>query len=163
MTSNGDKKHRLLNENGLTLVEILAAILILSLVLLSFMAMFTQSAKYTAHNRETLSSVEIAEDVIGKIRMTNDFTELGNLKKITVTNGVTNRVDVSATDAFKGLDPIEVINSGNSNYKVFLTMKAAPTNINTLKRVEIEVKPINATIKDSKPFKTEIFIEVSGL
>ena len=151
------------NEKGLTLVEILAAILILSLVLLSFMAMFTQSAKYTAHNRETLSSVEIAENIIGKIRTTNDFTDLGNLKKITVTNGITNSVDVSALDAIKGMDQIEVLNSGNSNYKVFLTMKAAPASINTLKRVKVEVKPINATIKESKPFETEIFIEVSGL
>lgn len=56
------------NENGLTLVEILAALVILGIVLVSFMSFFTQSAKFTAVNYEKLTAVQVAEDVISNVR-----------------------------------------------------------------------------------------------
>ena len=56
------------NENGLTLVEILAALVILGIVLVSFMSFFTQSAKFTTYNYEKLTAVQVAEDVISNVR-----------------------------------------------------------------------------------------------
>ncbi|MCJ1908635.1 type IV pilus modification PilV family protein [Planococcus ruber] len=56
------------SQKGLTLVEILAATVILGIVLISFMSFFAQSAKFTVHNSEKLTAVEVAEDVMGEIR-----------------------------------------------------------------------------------------------
>lgn len=56
------------NEKGLTLVEILAALVILGIVLVSVMSFFTQSAKFTAHNNEKLTNVQVAEEVIAEVR-----------------------------------------------------------------------------------------------
>ncbi|TWT08388.1 type II secretion system protein [Planococcus sp. CPCC 101016] len=56
------------NEKGLTLVEILAALVILGIVLVSFMSFFTQSAKFTTYNYEKLTAVQVAEDVISNVR-----------------------------------------------------------------------------------------------
>ena len=61
------KKH-LKNNSGLTLVEILAALVLLSIVLVAFMSFFTQSAKFTAHNYETLTAVQVAEQVVAEVR-----------------------------------------------------------------------------------------------
>lgn len=61
-----DKK--LFNQKGLTLVEILAAIVILTIVLLSFSSFFIQSAKNTQYNKEKLTSVEVAEEVVAEVR-----------------------------------------------------------------------------------------------
>lgn len=61
------KKH-IKNNEGLTLVEILAALVLLSIVLVAFMSFFTQSAKFTAHNHETLTAVQVAEDVVAEVR-----------------------------------------------------------------------------------------------
>ncbi|MFC6037849.1 prepilin-type N-terminal cleavage/methylation domain-containing protein [Paenisporosarcina macmurdoensis] len=145
-------------QNGMTLVEILAAILIMSLVLITFMALFIQSAKYTAHNRETLTSVEIAENIIGKVRLSDDLTGLGLLKK--------ENIEVTAKDAFNDVDDvddkIEVVNGGDSNYNVFLTIVNSKVKLPTLKRIKVEVNSKNPSVKNSKPFETEIFIEVSS-
>ena len=55
-------------EEGLTLVEILAALVILGIVLVSFMSFFTQSAKFTTFNYEKLTAVQVAEDVVANVR-----------------------------------------------------------------------------------------------
>lgn len=64
-------KWKLQNEKGMTLVELLIAIVLLGIVLVSFMSFFTQSAKFTAHNNEKLTAVQVAEDVIAEVRQGN--------------------------------------------------------------------------------------------
>ena len=142
------------NENGLTLIEILAAIVIMSLVLICFMAVFTQSAKFTAHNRETLTSVEITENIIGKLRLSDDLTGLGLLKK--------GDIEVTPEEAFRDGGKIEVVNGGDSNYVVFLTIGDSEVELSTLKRIKVEVNSKNPSVTNSKPFETEIFLEVSS-
>lgn len=141
-------------QNGMTLVEILAAILIMSLVLITFMALFIQSAKYTAHNRETLTSVEIAENIIGKMRLSEDLNGLGALKK---DDSV-----VTSEAALTNGGKIEVVEGGNSDYEVFLIVKDFLVGSSKLKRIEVEVKSKNPTVNQSKPFSTKIFLEVSS-
>lgn len=59
------------NNNGLTLIEILAALVLLSIVLISFFSFFTQSAKFTKYNNDKLSAVQVAESVVAQIRPDN--------------------------------------------------------------------------------------------
>lgn len=61
-------KWKFQNEEGMTLVELLAAIVLLGIVLVAFMSFFTQSAKFTAHNHEKLTNVQVAENIIGDVR-----------------------------------------------------------------------------------------------
>lgn len=61
-------KNLMQNEKGLTLVEILAALVILGIVLVSVMSFFTQSAKFTSHNNEKLTNIQVAEEIIAEVR-----------------------------------------------------------------------------------------------
>lgn len=62
-------KKALFKENGMTLVELLAAIALLGIVLFTFMSIFTQSAKFSAHNQETLTAVQVAEEIVAEVRI----------------------------------------------------------------------------------------------
>ncbi|MGB6407875.1 MAG: prepilin-type N-terminal cleavage/methylation domain-containing protein, partial [Planococcus donghaensis] len=86
-------KRLIKNERGISLVEILAAVVILGIVLVSVMTFFTQSAKFTASNHETLTAVQVGEEVVAKVRGVKSLTELtvspekftGNATKVTST------------------------------------------------------------------------------
>lgn len=56
------------NEKGLTLIEVLASLVILSIVLISFSSLLLQATKHTKYNKEKLTEVDVAEQVIGDIR-----------------------------------------------------------------------------------------------
>lgn len=82
-------KKQLQSENGMTLVELLAALVLLSIVLLAFFTFFTQSAKFTQHNKEKLTAVEVAEDVVADVRNGNyqesiEFIKNGYMVTITI-------------------------------------------------------------------------------
>ncbi|AIY05107.1 hypothetical protein Plano_1142 [Planococcus sp. PAMC 21323] len=62
-------KRLIQNERGISLVEILAAVVILGIVLVSVMTFFTQSAKFTAHNSEKLTNIQVAEEVVAEARV----------------------------------------------------------------------------------------------
>lgn len=49
------------NEKGLTLVEVLASIVILSIVVTTFLLVFTQTAKTTLQSEETVDATYIAQ------------------------------------------------------------------------------------------------------
>lgn len=61
------------NEDGLTLVEILASLVIISIVLISFSTILLQAAKHTKYNKEKLTEVDIAEEVVGEMREANSI------------------------------------------------------------------------------------------
>ena len=61
-------KNFIRNDKGLTLVEILAAIVILSIVLITFTNFLFQSTKYTKLNKEKITAIEVAEEVISEVR-----------------------------------------------------------------------------------------------
>lgn len=67
-------------QQGMTLVELLAAIALLGIVLFTFMSIFTQSAKFSAHNQETLTAVQIAEQVVSDVRDLEAISELDGVK-----------------------------------------------------------------------------------
>jgi len=72
------------NEKGFTLVEILAAMTILVIVLISFFTMFSQSALFTRSNEETLRATNLANramDIMradGSLERENQLTALIN-------------------------------------------------------------------------------------
>ena len=56
------------NENGFTLVEVLASLTILFIVFISFFTVFTQSALFTRSNEETLQATNLANRAMDVMR-----------------------------------------------------------------------------------------------
>ena len=65
------------NCNGLTLVELLVTIVILSIVLVTFMSIFPQSMKLSKTTEEKLAAINIAEIVLSdfKNNVKNDLKD----------------------------------------------------------------------------------------
>ncbi|WP_017755977.1 type IV pilus modification PilV family protein [Calidifontibacillus oryziterrae] len=61
-------KHQRNKQVGFTLIEVLAALVILSIILLSFFSFFSQSALFTQKHRENLIAINLAQDTIVAIK-----------------------------------------------------------------------------------------------
>jgi len=136
-------KRLIKNERGISLVEILAAVVILGIVLVSVMTFFTQSAKFTASNHETLTAVQVGEEVVAKVRGVKSLTELtvspekftGNATKVTST---TLHPEFSIT-----------------------VEKTQGVVTSKLQKVKITVLSKNNTSNPNSAFTTEMFYEVN--
>ena len=141
------------NDKGLTLVEILAAIVILSLVILAFMTFFTQSAKFTMHNQETLTAVQVAEDIVAKIRDKNSFEDLLG---VTLNNIPADRL--KGSELQNGI----YFYAPSSKYNVTITLADASTPVKAyLRKAKISVMPTGESKIGNTPFETEIYFEVT--
>ncbi|WP_394119702.1 prepilin-type N-terminal cleavage/methylation domain-containing protein [Planococcus donghaensis] len=146
-------KRLMQNEKGLTLVEILAALVILGIVLVSVMSFFTQSAKFTAHNNEKLTNIQVAEEVIAEIRPLN-FTLNNN--------------NMPARD--KVLEQLVEYESLNDNtyqtekynpYKVVVELREGPSGLEKqLKKALVIVESPADTGISTPTFSTEMYFEV---
>lgn len=58
----------LLNKNGLTLIELIAAITILSIVIISFLSFFSQYIMFSTKVEDKLTAVNIAEKVLNTVK-----------------------------------------------------------------------------------------------
>jgi len=122
------------DERGLTLVEVIASIVLITIILLSFFSFFINSAKHTKFNEEKLSSIEIAENIIGDIR--------------------SNPASYSTNVTNKKVEDTKV----PSDYKAYITIVNGPNTL--LKKAKIEVKPATGTEIKKSPFTTYIYYEV---
>lgn len=137
------------NNEGLTLVEILAALVLLSIVLITFMSFFTQSAKFTANNQETLTAVQVAEDVVAKVRDIQSLTEL-----------TAEPEPGFELEKFDGDENFVSSDTFHSDYHVSIKKEGAIV-ASKLQRVVITVLPKEKVIDSSSPFTTEMYIEVN--
>lgn len=60
-------KHILQNDEGLTLVEVIASIILISIILLSFMALFLQSNKTTVTSNDIVDATYVAQKEMEEI------------------------------------------------------------------------------------------------
>lgn len=58
------------NEKGFTLVEVVASIVLITIILLSFAQLFIQSNKTAAYNNEMLVTINLADAMLAKARAT---------------------------------------------------------------------------------------------
>lgn len=134
MMKGGSILRYLKEEHGMSLVEVVASIVLITIILLSFFSFFINSAKHTKYNEEKLSSIEIAENIIGIIR--------------------SNPASYSTNVNNKKFESSKV----PSDYIAYITIVNGPNDL--LKKAKIEVKPsIGKGIKKS-PFTTYIYYEV---
>ena len=118
-------------ERGVSLVEVVASIVLVTIILLSFFGFFVNSAKHTKFNEDKLTSIEIAENIIATIRS----------NPIEYRNNVSNKeVNVS------------------SEYISSITIIDGPNAL--LKKATIKVKPMTGKGIKQSPFITHIYYEV---
>ncbi|EGA88719.1 hypothetical protein GPDM_13986 [Planococcus donghaensis MPA1U2] len=136
-------KRLIKNESGISLVEILAAVVILGIVLVSVMTFFTQSAKFTANNHDTLTAVQVGEEVVAKVREVKSLTELtGSQQKFT-------------GNATK-------VTSGTLHPEYTITIEKTQGVVKSkLQKVRIVVLAKNNASKPNSAFTTEMFYEVN--
>ncbi|WP_066292820.1 type IV pilus modification PilV family protein [Bacillus sp. FJAT-29937] len=127
------------NEKGLTLIEILVAITLLSIVLITFFTIFIQSAKFTHYNKEKLTAIDVGEKVVGDIRNLSSYKQLLQ-KGYRLENGV-----------------FYVNDTTYAEYKVKIEIKEIISS--KLRRIKIDVTSIpQSNIADSF-FTTEMYIK----
>ncbi|ANU12762.1 hypothetical protein B481_0539 [Planococcus halocryophilus Or1] len=131
------------NERGISLVEILAAVVILGIVLVSVMTFFTQSAKFTASNHETLTAVQVGEEVVAKVRGVKSLTEL-----------------TVSPEKFVGT--ASKVTSATLHPEFSITIEKTQGVVKSkLQKVEITVLSKNNTSNPNSAFTTEMFYEVN--
>ncbi|WP_033543613.1 type IV pilus modification PilV family protein [Planococcus sp. CAU13] len=132
---------QLKNNDGLTLVEILAALVLLSIVLITFMSFFTQSAKFTASNEETLTAIQVAEDVVAKVRDIKAFEEIE----------LFNNFEEGENDSYINKDSYYL-------YEVTVKKENRVDDLD-LRRVTISVLSTSNRDIKNKAFNTEMYFE----
>lgn len=141
-------KWKFQNEEGMTLVELLAAIVLLGIVLVAFMSFFTQSAKFTAHNHETLTAVQVAEEVVADVRNLNAVIALKDTKNYKLKN---NYIEDKTTYEQYVITVVE------ENLEV--PSQSNPVQKLLLKKAKVSVKSKPGYGINEPEFKTEMYLQ----
>ncbi|WP_226036522.1 type IV pilus modification PilV family protein [Aquibacillus saliphilus] len=86
-----------LNNNGFTLVELLAAITILSIVIISFLGFFSQSTLFSSKTDDKLTALNVAERILSEVK--NDPTKIPYEPEYIEVNGKLYFPDVTMPSA----------------------------------------------------------------
>lgn len=57
-----------LNDKGLTLIELLVSLALISIVIVTFLSFFSQSVLFSSKSEDKLTAVNIAEKVIAELK-----------------------------------------------------------------------------------------------
>ncbi|KGR84826.1 PulJ/GspJ family protein [Lysinibacillus odysseyi] len=90
------------NENGISLIELVASIAIVSIVLISFAQLFIQANKASVHNNEKLVTINLADAALAKLQ-SETFT-----KKPAITNMNDYFIDTTEKDPIKKRPPLAI-------------------------------------------------------
>lgn len=77
-------------ESGFTLIEVVASIVIITIILLSFSQLFIQSNKTAAYNNEKLVAINMAEAELERLKMSPFSEHLPQIDSTKVYNFETN-------------------------------------------------------------------------
>lgn len=97
------------NDNGFTLIEVIASITIITIVLISFSQIFIQSNKTASINTEKLVTINLADAMLAKVRA-KSYT------KITLTSATVQDYFINRTKTYKKLmdPPLEIELNGRT-------------------------------------------------
>lgn len=96
------------NENGISLIELVASMAIVSLLLISFSQLFIQANKASVHNNEKLVTINLADASLAKLQ-SETFT-----KKPALTNPNDYFIDPNEKDPAKKRPPIAIVMNGKT-------------------------------------------------
>ena len=131
-------------ERGFTLIEVVASIVIIGIVLISFSQLFIQSNKTAAHNNEKLVTINLADAALVKLK-SESFT-----KDASITDVNQYFVDNSESDRTKKKPPLE-INMNGKKYEVSYTASQSNTNVTNSKYSEKDLDLIKVVVTVTAP------------
>lgn len=118
------------NEKGFSLIEVIASIVIISIVLLSFFQLFIQTNKTAVSNNEKLVVINLADATLERIKVT----------PIKIDTNITNMSDYfNGSTSDSNLYPKSII----LNNKKYLISYVASQNSSTLKNAKYTEKDLN--------------------
>lgn len=120
-------------ESGFTLIEVVASIVIITIILLSFSQLFIQSNKTAAYNNEKLVAINMAEAELERLKMSPFSEHLPQIDSTKVYNFETNS------------DIEKLLYSGGESY--YLNIKATQNSDeknNKLINIVVKVKYKNS-------------------
>lgn len=120
-------------ESGFTLIEVVASIVIITIILLSFSQLFIQSNKTAAYNNEKLVAINMAEAELERLKMSPLSEHLPQIDSTKVYNFETNS------------DIEKLLYSGGESY--YLNIKATQNSDeknNKLINIVVKVKYKNS-------------------
>jgi prepilin-type N-terminal cleavage/methylation domain-containing protein len=144
--------HSLNDEKGVTLIELLTSIVILSIILLSFMTFFTNSFQYNAVSSDKMKATNIAREVQEDFKINPGKKQaLEELIRVSKTS-VGTSIPLSPLYSALNLDQDIEKNSGiltlnlkpenyeNYNVVVFVDTNNDPSLHSSLSKIQVQVK-----------------------
>ncbi|WP_026572292.1 PulJ/GspJ family protein [Bacillus sp. UNC438CL73TsuS30] len=120
-------KENFQSQKGLTLIEILVSIVLLSIILTSFMGFFTQSAIFTKKNEQKLGTVQTAQKFINLIK---DISK-SDLAATPATSSITTGTNTITVDLGVINQLINNSQPVKTTYTSDYTVTGVITNLNT--------------------------------
>lgn len=125
------------NEKGLTLVEVLAAVVLISIVLMGFMALFGTTNKFAVTNSEKLVLINLADAHLERLK-TDPVVYFKDSGFTFPTTPISNTVTSTRTDTINGKVysvKVDLKPSGQTNAQslldVVVTVKASTSNLSS--------------------------------
>lgn len=135
---------RLKNDQGFSIVEIVASIIIISIILLSFSQLIIQSNKYALKNNEKLVTINLADAILVKLK-SQVFAE-----NPTITDMNDYFKDNTEADPVKKNPPLQIKMNGKI-YKISYVASQNPNKLNNTKSSEKELKLIKVRVTVTAP------------
>lgn len=118
------------NSKGFTLIEVIASIIIITIVLLSFSQIFIQTNRTAAVNTEKLVTINLADAMLARVRA-NTYTKASDIQSYFVDNTQPNKKLKNP--------PLEI----DLNGKTYTVSYKASQNTTTAKNTQFSEKDLN--------------------
>ena len=118
------------NPKGFTLIEVVASLIIISIVLLSFSQIFIQTNRAAATNTEKLVTINLADAMLARVRA-NTYTKAADIQSYFVDNTQSNKKLKNP--------PLEI----DLNGKTYTVSYKASQNTATAKNAQFTEKDLN--------------------
>ncbi|MEY2192665.1 prepilin-type N-terminal cleavage/methylation domain-containing protein [Neobacillus sp. BF23-41] len=146
------------NEKGVTLVELLASIVILSIILLSFLTFFTNSFQYNAISSDKMKATNIAREVQEEFKVNPEKNQ--ELKNLILFSRSSTETTIPKS-SYPKLDLTNDIKKNSGILKLFLTKQnfivevEVDTNIDP--KVDISLSKIHVQVKKGTKLVSETY------
>ena len=132
------------NERGLTLIELLASIIILSIVILTFLSFFTNAFRFNAINSDSIQAMNIAREQQAMIKENDsDIHQLLVNNSLTAEAAIRLHVNNSIEKTEKNGKDYYILKSTNTDYDITIAIEKdthLTETFNDLHEVHVEVK-----------------------
>ncbi|MGG3888695.1 prepilin-type N-terminal cleavage/methylation domain-containing protein [Metabacillus fastidiosus] len=134
-------KRKILNNSGITLLELVVSIAILSIILITFAGLFTNAFKYNAMSGDKLQSVNIAQEYANKIKEDQNFRKCINELKNNYT---------SCAVAFQSSENLVLRKdiTSDQNDPEYHSMQLADKDTNVIISIKISKEPTKLSKKE---------------